>query len=379
MISKLMDIYHQPWKLVQNKIRGEGGREIDKFRGIYPAVDMQNGAEAWVGSLTSANGATRENPYMGCSKVILPNGRQVYLFEAIEEAPYEVLGRSHIEKFGKELGILVKLLDAKSQFLLQCHPSRTVAKQLWNSDYGKEESWYIIATREDTAEPAYILLGFKEDVTRERFEKEFNARNLHALEEMCHKIYVGPGEAYFISTGTPHALGPGCFAVEVQEPSDLTAVPISQDELISYRKKANPIGVFKKEDDELYRRKVLDSFNYKGTSIKELLQKNKSANTPIRSGAWGKEILIFGKEHTDHFSYTRLDVNGEAPLPGTGDIRIGIVIDGSGDLIFKNGTLPVSKGDEIFLPHDIKDLGLKGNISMMLCNPGNASFGEQRT
>ena len=43
-------MYNQPWKLVQNRIRGAGGREIDKFRGITPPIDDETGSEAWIGS-----------------------------------------------------------------------------------------------------------------------------------------------------------------------------------------------------------------------------------------------------------------------------------------------------------------------------------------
>ena len=44
-----MSIFHQPWELVPNHIRGKGGREIDKFRGVYPPVDYDAGSEAWIG------------------------------------------------------------------------------------------------------------------------------------------------------------------------------------------------------------------------------------------------------------------------------------------------------------------------------------------
>jgi mannose-6-phosphate isomerase len=122
--------------------------------------------------------------------------------------------------------MLIKYLDAKEPYLLQAHPTRSFAKRMWNSDFGKEESWYVIGIREDVKEPPYILLGFKEGVTRADVEKYYAQDDLRSLEMLCHKIPVKPDEVYFVGGGVPHALGEGCFVIEVQEPSDITAYPI---------------------------------------------------------------------------------------------------------------------------------------------------------
>ena len=223
-------MYNQPWKLVQNRIRGAGGREIDKFRGITPPIDDETGSEAWIGSVTRVEKPPKDKPNYGCSEVYLPDGERLFLFEAIERAPEEILGKKHMQKNGTGLGMLIKYLDAQRQYGLQCHPTRPWAKKMWNSDYGKEESWFVIGTRDDTAEPAYILLGFQEGVTREEWEKYYHAGDLEALENLCHKIPVQVGETYFVGGGCPHALGEGCFVIEVQEPSDITlgALPMRE-------------------------------------------------------------------------------------------------------------------------------------------------------
>ena len=51
---------------------------------------------------------------------------------------------------------------------------------------------------------------FKE-VTREGFARGFDAGDISAMENCCHKIPVEVGDTYFIC-GTPHAIGGGgCF------------------------------------------------------------------------------------------------------------------------------------------------------------------------
>ena len=87
-----MEWYEYPWKLVQNKIvRYPGGREIDRFRGIFPGED-DGRPEAWVGSDTrTSDAAEKGDPNDGCAECILPDGRRCYLFEAIDACPEQVL------------------------------------------------------------------------------------------------------------------------------------------------------------------------------------------------------------------------------------------------------------------------------------------------
>ena len=141
-----MEIYNRPWPLVPNKVRADGGRELDRFRGVEHPADTPNGAEAWVGSLTRANGATRENPNLGYAEVILPDGTRDFLVNVVKRAPETILGKKHMEKYGTSLGMLIKMLDAKAPFLLQCHPTRENARKYWNSRFGKGECWYRART-----------------------------------------------------------------------------------------------------------------------------------------------------------------------------------------------------------------------------------------
>jgi hypothetical protein len=122
--GKDMDFFDQPWKLVPNKIRGNGGREIDKHRGISPPIDTPDGSEAWIGSVTRVAFPPVGKPNWGCSEVVLPNGNRMFLFEAIAMAPEKILGKQHIAIHGCSLGVLIKFLDAKEQYMLQSHPTR---------------------------------------------------------------------------------------------------------------------------------------------------------------------------------------------------------------------------------------------------------------
>jgi mannose-6-phosphate isomerase len=310
----------------------------------------------------------------------------MYLFEAIDLAPQEILGPQHLALHGKDtLGMLIKYLDAQKQYLLQAHPNRPWAKKMWNSDFGKEESWYVIGTRDDTAEPAYILLGFKEGVTRERFEELYRRDDLPALEELCHKIRVKTGETYFVGGGVPHALGEGCFVIEVQEPSDITVVPISPHK--RYEAMKAMVGAdprLKQEDEALYNERMLGAFIYDGCDEAENLRRWRIPPRLVRQGDWGAEHYIISPRETSFFSYTRLELKGRDPaspqdrsvsLRDTGFPQVGIVLEGEGSLRWEGGELSLRRGEELFLPYRIPgaefSAGVPG-LSVVLCHPEGA-------
>ena len=361
-----MSIYQMPWRLVHNRVRGQGGREIDRFRGIVPPVDDDTGSESWIGSVTRTAKATDACP-TGCAEVALPDGRRMYLFEAIAINPEAILGPEHVARHGHKLGVLVKYLDAQHQYILQAHPTRPFAKQMWDSDFGKEESWYVIGVRDDVPEPPYFILGFKEGVTRESFrEAVMRGDSLESLEQMCHKIPVKVGDAAFIGGGVPHALGQGCLVIEVQEPSDITVVPITQAEIQRRYGKRNTV------DDELYNKKMLGAFEYDGCSYEEALRRYMIPRKAIRSGNWGREDWIIGPSLTDYFSFSQADICGTMPVRNTGCPQIAIVLRGEGAFHCERGSIALHQADELFLPYDIPGAVIEGDISVVFCHPEGA-------
>jgi mannose-6-phosphate isomerase len=359
-----MNIYNQPWKLVQNRIRGRGGREIDKLRGVYPPVDDGTGSEAWIGSVTQVRNPPADKPHYGCSEVILPDSRQMFLFEAIGLSPGQVLGEKHSKHNGSGMGMLIKYLDAQAQYGLQCHPTRAWAKEMWDSDYGKEESWYVLGTRDDTKEPAYILLGFKEGISKELWEKHYRNDDIAALENLCHKIPVKAGDAFFVGGGVPHALGEGCFVIEVQEPCDITLGAHT------YEYMKNNYNRWRTAfDKETYDKRLLGAYIYDGCSYEENLKRWHIPKKQIRSGLWGKEELIIGTGQTKYFSFTELTVNGSTDMLDTSFPKVAIAVKGEGKIVYNTGEMLIKQGDEIFFPYNVPNAKVEGNLTMVICHP----------
>ena len=358
-----MEFYQAPWKLVPNKlVRYPGGREIDRFRGVEPAQD-DGRPEAWVGSDTlvcyAGEGSTE-----GYARCILPDGTECFVPEAIQRDPLHVLGKAHVERVGETLGFLVKLLDAQRQLGLQTHPTRPYAAKHFDSPFGKEESWYVIGLREDAKEPPYVLLGFREGNVQEEFAKGYDAEDISAMEACCHKIPVQAGDVFFIEAGAPHAIGGGCFVVEVQEASDIT---------VGAHKLRGP---HTPEEEAAHRERLLGCYHYCSRNYEENLQHFRIPPKVIREGDWGRELMLIGPAQTDYFSFTRLEAEKPVELLSTGAVQIAIVLEGDGTFSWQGGSCPVHKAEEWMIPAGVAGLKLtpgSGGCVVVLCNPQGAA------
>lgn len=125
--------------------------------------------------------------------------------------------KSHSEEFfGKKMNklpILCKLIDAQKPLSIQVHPSESSCHL--PSIEPKTEAWHILDAKPDS----YIYLGFKRSMTQPEIVEAIEG---HTLEKFLNKIFVKPGETYFIPAGMIHSIGPGCLIYEVQQNSNTT-------------------------------------------------------------------------------------------------------------------------------------------------------------
>jgi len=89
----------------------------------------------------------------------------VSLKQLINDYPLELLGRSVVNRFGKEFPILIKFIDAKQDLSIQLHPNDELAKKRHNS-FGKTEMWYIM----DADPSANLIVGFNKEVEKEEYK-----------------------------------------------------------------------------------------------------------------------------------------------------------------------------------------------------------------
>ena len=88
------------------------------------------------------------------------------LVAVINEMPEEVLGKAVNERYGGQLPLLVKFIDAKRDLSIQVHPNDEMAMRV-HGKMGKSEMWYIIK-----AEPgAHLYAGFKTEITPDEYQR----------------------------------------------------------------------------------------------------------------------------------------------------------------------------------------------------------------
>lgn len=136
------------------------------------------------------------------------------LEELIKTYPEDILGTYIVKTFGYQFPLLFKFLDAKEDLSIQLHPNDELAKTRHNS-LGKTEMWYVMQ-----ADPgARVVVDFKAGVTQEDYLQHLNTKT---LPEILNEIPVKKGDAFFIQTGTVHAIGAGVLLAEIQQTSDIT-------------------------------------------------------------------------------------------------------------------------------------------------------------
>jgi mannose-6-phosphate isomerase len=111
--------------------------------------------------------------------------------------------------------ILTKIIDARDWLSVQVHPDDAYAQRVEHQPNGKTECWYIFHAEPD----AQLVLGWTQDTTREEYERRVADGS---LGEILRRVPVKAGEAFYLPSGTLHAIGKGIVLFETQQASDLT-------------------------------------------------------------------------------------------------------------------------------------------------------------
>lgn len=131
-----------------------------------------------------------------------------------EDAP-ALLGPDACPTADGRFPLLLKLLDARETLSVQVHPSDEDARRLGETDGGKTEMWYVLAS-----EPGgEIYCGLPDGLDRRGLEKVIAEGD---FEGFLKRFPASKGTTVFIPAGTVHALGGGVLLAEIQQNSDVT-------------------------------------------------------------------------------------------------------------------------------------------------------------
>lgn len=326
-----------------------GGMELEKWMGIENAEDGEL-PESWIASTVKARNPGREDVLdEGLSKVELKTGEIALLKDIIDCDPVGFLGKDHVSKYGNNMGVLAKIIDSLNRLTIQVHPDKEFAKRVFSSDYGKTEAWYILGGRKVNGEQPYVLMGFKPEVTREKWKNLFEKQDIEGMINSLNKIYVKPGEVYFIEGGVPHAIGSGCFLIEIQEPTDFTLrteMKTPEGREISQQLCHQGAGF----------ENLFDCFHYEGKTKEEVLSKWCIPHKKVFENENASEYILIGEDCTKLFSMNKVEIRGSYKQILGKSFSTVVVTSGQGIIKYEHGSLEVKQGDFLFVPATIKDI-----------------------
>ena len=327
-----------PSKLPSNQFDHfyRGGNRIGVLR-HGPGGPMR--PEEWIGSITTRFGEAEQ----GLSH--LSNG--VLLRDAIKSDPNGWLGEDHVKNFGFSTEVLIKLLDPDQRLPVHYHPNKAFAKTHLGLDHGKTEAWIILEAPAGSG----VGLGFAQTQNRVDLLKLVRAQDSAALLASLRRAEVKVGDAVLVPAGVAHSIDAGIFLLELQEPSDLSAL-LEWDGFAVDGIKDGHLGLgFETVTDALKLDPLTDAefeslFTYNifsGGSLRSIL--------PLKSDGYFRAHLA----------------------PGAGDFPPGfalvLVLDGVGSISFANAPeMKIEKGDAIVIPHCAGQFTFSG-ANAIICRP----------
>jgi mannose-6-phosphate isomerase len=255
------------------------------------------------------------------------------LTELLAKHPDEILGTEVHKRFGKQFPLLFKFLDAREDLSIQVHPNDELAKKRHNS-FGKTEMWYVMQ-----ADPGSgIIVGFKEKSSPEQYLETLKDDSIISI---LNTVKAKKGDAFFLETGTVHAIGAGILIAEIQQTSDIT-----------YR-----IYDFNRKDAEgktrqLHVDEALEAINYDTTDTARAYSKNANESNTI------VDCEYFTTNFIPLDSQTNITKNGDS-------FTVYMCVDGGFELLHDGNKYKYQKGDTVLIPAGMKAFTIDGTASIL--------------
>ncbi|MBQ8597145.1 MAG: mannose-6-phosphate isomerase [Lachnospiraceae bacterium] len=327
-----------------------GGALLDELHGI-PKGCGEDGhfPEEWVMSVVAARNAGREDyPGEGLSHIF--DAEDITLKEILEAEPEAILGEKHVRAHGAHPGVLVKLIDSAERLTIQVHPDRQTAKAFFASDFGKTECWHILGGREIEGQKPGVYLGFKEGITGQRWQELFDKQDIAGMLECLHYFEVNAGDTILIEGGVPHAIGQGCFLVEIQEPTDY-----------SIRVERTTPSGFRVADEMCHQgigfEKMFECFHYEGLTREETHRRWFLPKKVLNVGENSMVTSLVSYEDTPFFAMREIVVTGMAEITMEGFSGL-YALEGKGILHVNNEETEMISPAQYFIPAGVEKISV---------------------
>ena len=132
--------------------------------------------------------------------------------DLLETSGKNLMGNAYRQEM--RFPLLVKLIDAGKRLSLQVHPDEIACAKMPGAE-PKTEMWYVMANKPE----GRIFAGLKHTCTKRGFLDNLES---NAIEGCLQSFQSVVGDAYFINSGTVHAIGAGNLLLEIQQNSNTT-------------------------------------------------------------------------------------------------------------------------------------------------------------
>ena len=179
------------------------------------------------------------------------------------------------------------------------------------------------------------------------------------MVECLHRVPVEPGTTLLIEGGLPHAIGSGCFLVEIQEPTDYTIRV----------ERTTPEG--KSIADAMCHQgigfdRIFDCFHYDGYTLEETLRRWRVPPTILEQGEGFRVTVLVGSKDTDKFRLQQLEIGRKMECRSDGIFSTLIVLSGSGRIIGPGGSTPIRQSNTLFLPAGLAEFTIESDPGQTL-------------
>ena len=298
-----------------------GGTKLNTY--LNKPITSDSIGESWeISTVENSISIVNNGPFKGMS-----------LNDLIAQFPQAILGTKVYDQFGKQFPLLFKFIDAKEDLSIQLHPNDQLAMKRHNS-FGKTEMWYVMQADQN----ARLIIGFKEKSSPEEYLKHLQDKTLLTILD---SNKVSKGDAFFLETGTIHAIGGGIVVAEIQQTSDITYRVYDYDRVCSNGNKR-----------ELHVDLALDAINYNKVNSKKDYKKQKNVSNEIVD--------------CRYFTTNFIPLDGEMKIyKDSLSFTVFMCVEGSFEIVYDGVVYQYQMGDTLLIPAFMSEFVLHGKASVL--------------
>jgi mannose-6-phosphate isomerase len=262
------------------------------------------------------------------------------LAEVISEHGPAVVGRRPFARYGADLPLLAKFINADQDLSIQVHPDDAYAHRhaAASGYHGKNEAWYIL----DAPPGAQVTIGLQQSVSGDQLRQ---AALDGYLPDLLRKIDVAAGDLIYVPAGTIHAINAGVTLFEIQQKSDLTY------RLYDYQR-LDQHGRLR----ELHLEQALAVSRLQPSTVDRVQPRE------VTPGDSRHQLLV----SVSSFALERLDLDGERQFSTTPDsLEIWTSVSGTALLSAADQQIALPRGASVLLPAALGTFTLHGTATLL--------------